>query len=198
MPAMVDEAAPTPARRAFGFRHAAGLVDARVRAAGERRGFAMMRLLTRWDEIVGPETARLARPVKLSWAGRKRPSGSGSGGAEGLGATLTLSASGAAAPLVQMMLPQIRERVNACYGYAAVRRIVLTQTAPEGFAEAQAPFSAAPPAAPRAGAAAADPALAERAAALAGTVNDAALRSALEALARNVLSRADTTKGMPR
>ena len=196
---MAQHPAPTPARRSMGFRHAARLVDDSLRGAGAKRGFAVMRLLTRWDEIVGPEAARLARPVKLSWAGRKRPAG----GADGLGATLTLAASGAAAPLVQMMLPEIRERVNAFHGYAAVRRIVLTQTAPDGFAEAQAAFAPAPRAGTAGGTAPApdpdpDDTLSARAATLAGEVRDPTLRAALEALARNVLSRAETTKGLPR
>ena len=46
--------------------------------------------------------------------------------------------------MVQMQLPKLRERVNACYGYNAISRILLTQTAPTGFAEGQAEFAPAP------------------------------------------------------
>jgi hypothetical protein len=180
-----DTAAQRPAaRRGQGFRHAARLVEDRIRAAGEKRGFAAARLLTHWDEVVGPETARLARPVRLSWARGNR--------ASGLGATLTLATAGAAAPLVQMMMPQIRERVNACLGYAAVARVVLTQTgaaAAAGFAEPQAGFSGAPRRLP--------PDTDTRAAHAAAGVRDPDLRAALESLARNVLSRSQTTKGLP-
>lgn len=179
---------PRAAPRAFGFRHAARLVEDRVRAAGESRGFAVARLLTHWDEIVGPETARLARPLKLSWGRGKRSAG--------LGATLTLATSGAAAPMVQMLAPQIRDRVNACLGHAAVARIALSQTAQTpaagfgempaaGFAEAQAEFAG--PRGQAGGRAAA--ALSAEAAQAAEGVRDPALRAALEALARNVLSR---------
>jgi len=188
--------ASRPAPRALGFRHAARLVEDRIRAAGESRGFAVARLLTHWDEIVGPETARLARPLKLSWGRGKRSAG--------LGATLTLATSGAAAPMVQMLAPQIRDRVNACLGHAAVARIALSQTADAvatdvmasggvaagpapvaGFAEAQASFCGHDDGG-RARAAAAVSAQAARAA---EGVRDPGLRAALEALARNVLSR---------
>ncbi|MBM9593463.1 DUF721 domain-containing protein [Roseitranquillus sediminis] len=154
-------------RRGRGFRAAASLVEDRVRKAGESRGFAVMRLLTRWPEIVGPDLAQLARPGKVSYG-------------RGFGATLTLVCSGSAAPMVQMQAPRIVERVNACYGYAAISRIKVTQTAPEGFAEAQALFQ--PERRP-------DPQVERHAASVAEGVADPELRAALEALARNVLTR---------
>ena len=164
-------------RRHQGFQPAARLLGERIRKAGEARGFAVARLLTQWAEIVGPEIAALARPVKMSH------------GREGFGATLTLLVSGSAAPVVQMDLPRIREKVNACYGYNAVSRISLTQTAPQGFAELAAAFGHAPQVS--------DPAPEVRAAARGATegVADAGLRAALEALAQNVLSRPDRQKG---
>jgi len=161
-------------RRMRGFEPAAGLLRDTLRAAGEARGFAQTRVLTHWAEIVGADIAALCRPVRLRY------------GREGLGGTLTLLVAGAAAPQVQMQLPAIRDRVNACYGYAAVARITLTQTAPDGLAEPAAPWVAAP-AAPAA-ATAADAAAAD-AARLADGVKDPALRAALEGLARNVISR---------
>ena len=44
-------------------------------------------------------------------------------------------------------LLRLKERVNAVYGYAAITRIHLTQTAATGFAEGQAEFTPAPKAA---------------------------------------------------
>ena len=172
-----------PARRGKGFRHAAALVEDRIRSAGEKRGFAAARLLTRWDEIVGPETARLARPVKLGWARGKR--------AQGLGATLTLAVPGAAAPMVQMLAPRIVERVNAALGFAAVARIALAQGAepaadPRGLAEPATTFTPGPRRDHT-----------DRAAQVAQSVRDPALRAALESLGRSVLSRNDTPKGAP-
>lgn len=156
-------------RRSRGFERASGLVAARVRKAGEGRGFAVARVLTHWDEIVGAETAALARPVKVSY------------GRDGIGATLTLLCTGAAAPMVQMRLEEIRGKVNACYGYAAISRLKVTQTSAEGLAEAPAAFEPAPEA-PRPGAE-------DAARAAAGGVEDPGLRAALELLGRNVLSR---------
>ena len=87
---------------------------------------------------------------------------------------------------LQMDLPRLKDRVNAAYGYNAIARISLTQTAATGFAEGQAEFSPAPrPKAARAP----DPALQAEAAAVAAPVHDDALRAALEALAQNVLTR---------
>lgn len=104
-------------RRMRGFEPASGLLRERIRKAGETRGFAASRVLTHWDEIVGPDMAALCRPVKVSY------------GKGGMGATLTVLASGAAAQIVQMRLPQILTKVNAAYGYGAIARIHITQTA---------------------------------------------------------------------
>ncbi|MGF6862567.1 hypothetical protein ABIE69_003157 [Rhodobacteraceae bacterium MBR-64] len=160
-------------RRMRGFEQTAGLLRDRIRTAGASRGFAVTRLLTHWPEIVGTEVARMARPVKV---GFRR---------DGLGATLTLLTTGAQAPMLEMQKESIRERVNACYGYAAISKVLITQTAPGGFAEGQvafapAPASAAPPP---------DPEIARRAADAVADVGDAGLRAALENLGRNILAR---------
>jgi hypothetical protein len=88
--------------------------------------------------------------------------------------------------MVEMQKERIRERVNACYGYRAISKVRITQTAPQGFAEAQAAFRGAP-------ATAAVPVVApevvEKAAAVAADVENTELRLALAALAANVLSR---------
>lgn len=161
-------------RRMRGFEAAASLLRERIRTAGESRGFAVARLLTHWPEVVGAEIAAIARPVKMGY------------GKGGFGATLTLLTTGAQAPILEMRKPEIRERVNACYGYNAISRIHITQTAPTGFAEGQAAFAAAPATArPPAD----DSALAGRAAEAAAGVQDEGLRAALEALGRNVLNR---------
>ena len=163
---------PSPTRHMRGFQPAAGFVKDPIRAATEKRGFAVARLLTHWAEIVGEEFARTTRPVKVGY------------GREGMGATLTLLTTSAQAPMVQMDLPRIKDRVNACYGYAAISRITITQTAPMGFAEGQAEFTPKPKAKP-----APDPAILTKAADTADGVQDTSLRAALETLALNVLSR---------
>lgn len=169
-----------PQRRRRGFEAASHLVASQIRSAGESRGFAVARLLTHWAEIAGEDTARLCRPVKIGY------------GRGGLGATLTLLTTGAAAPLLQMQLPRLRDKVNACYGYNAIARISLTQTAPTGFAEGQAEFTHAPPKArPDAPA----PEVRRAATVTAAGVQDESLRTALERLACNVLSKARKPEG---
>ena len=166
-------------RRMRGFEPAAGLLRDRIKGAGEKRGFAVTRLLTHWAEIAGEDVAAVTRPVKVGY------------GREGLGATLSLLVMGAAGPMVQMQLPRLRERVNAAYGYNAIARIALTQTAPTGFAEGQAEFQ---PATPKP-AQAPDPAVQARATETAAGVCDDRLREALEALGSRILSRAGQSKG---
>ncbi len=163
----------TPARRMRGFEAASGLLKDRIRTAGEKRGFAMTRLLTHWAEIAGDDLARITRPVKVGYA------------KGGFGATLTLLVRAVEAPMVQMQLPVLRDRVNACYGYNAISRISLTQTAPTGFAEGQAEFTPAPMAQKPPP----DPATVAEARNTASGVQDDTLRAALESLAQNVLNR---------
>jgi hypothetical protein len=164
---------PSANHRMRGFEPAFGLMKDAVRTAGESRGFAVARLLTHWAEVVGDEMARKTRPVKIGY------------GKGGMGATLTLLVKATEAPMVQMALPQLKERVNAVYGYAAVSHIHLTQTAATGFAEGQAEFTPAPKAAKRP-----DPGTTAKAQAVAKDVTDPSLRLALEKLAQNILTRA--------
>ncbi len=163
---------PQRPSRTHGFAQAASLVTARIRAASESRGFAVSRLLTHWPEVVGEAVARIARPVNVGY------------GRDGLGATLTLLTAGPHAPMLEMQKDQIRDRVNACYGYRAIARIRITQTAPTGFSEAQTPFQgAAPVARPP------PPEVVEAARNVAADIENTELRLALAALATNVLHK---------
>ncbi len=168
----------SPPRRGRGFAAMSGLIQTRVKSAGEKRGFAVMRLLTHWSEIVGEDTAKVTTPVKIGYS------------RDGFGAVLTVLTTGSNAPMVQMQVQQIRDRVNACYGYSAISRVVLTQTAPVGFREGQAAFEAKPAKAK----VPVTPEVKETSAKLAGDVADDGLRSALEQMAVNVLSRQGASK----
>ncbi len=170
---MLARQANSSKRRFRGFEATSGLLRDQIRTVGESRGFAVARLLTHWDEIAGAEMAAITRPVKVGY------------GREGMGATLTLLTTGANAPMIEMQKERLREKVNAVYGYAAIRHIQLTQTAPTGFAEGQAVFGAAPPKVK----AQQDPAVQARAAEAATGVADPGLRTALEQLAQNILTR---------
>ncbi len=160
--------------RRYGFRRASQLVARPVREVGESRGFAVSRLLTHWAEITGEDIASHTRPVEVSY------------GRGGLGATLTILTTGAHAPMVEMQKEKLRERVNACYGYSAISRIRITQTAATGFAEGQAVFAPAPAAPEPKGP---SPEARAAAAKTAAPVSDPSLRSALERLGANVISR---------
>lgn len=178
---MADRIAPRNERRHRGFERSSSLVANRVRKASESRGFAVSRLLTHWAEVVGEEIAAVCKPVEISY------------GRDGFGGTLTVLTTGAQALMLEMQADRLRERVNACYGYAAVSRVRITQTAPVGFSEGQARFEHAPQA-QRAGP---DPAARAEAAQAVSQVADPQLRAALEALGANVIStgKAKPSKG---
>lgn len=169
---------PSAERRMRGFEAAFGFMKDPVRRVGESRGFAVARLLTHWPEVVGPELATQTRPVKVGY------------GREGLGATLTLLTTGANAPMIEMQKERIREKVNSVYGYNAISRVHITQTAPIGFAEGQAEFT---PAAPTQKAP--DPEILAKAAETAAPISDPGLRAALEDLAKNILNRRKAKEG---
>lgn len=160
--------ADSPTRRTRGFTPAATLLRAQIREAGESRGFAVTQLLTRWEEVAGPTIAAFCRPVEVKHA------------RGGLGATLTVLTTGPVAPLVEMRKTEIIDRVNACYGYCAISRLRITQTAAQGFSESAAPFVHAPRTLPEPDA---------QALAAAKGIADTELRLALATLAANVRSR---------
>ncbi|MEO1637966.1 MAG: DciA family protein [Pseudomonadota bacterium] len=164
--------APRHTSTTKGFSRAASLMQTRIRKASEERGFAVTRLLTHWAEVVGAQTAQIATPVNVSY------------GKGGMGATLTLLTTGAQATMLEMQKEQICEKVNACYGYRAISRVRITQTAPTGFAEGRAQFTPAPRA-PKT----ADPAVRSAANTLSEGVKDDGLRAALAALGTNVLTK---------
>ncbi|CTQ32573.1 DUF721 domain-containing protein [Jannaschia rubra] len=153
-------------------RRVSTLVERDIRRLGEKRGFAETRLLTHWAEIAGADVAAICRPVRVGF-----PRG-------GFGAVLTLLTTGAHAPILQMRLPRIIEQVNACYGYRAISRIDITQTAPTGFAEGQVAFEARPTTRPEP-----SPEVQARARATTQDVGDEGLRQSLERLAANIISK---------
>ncbi len=86
-----------------------------ARAAFLRAGFADPTLILRWTEIAGVETARLARPVKLS---------------EGpTGGVLTLKAEPAAALFLQHESRALCERINRFLGRPAITKLRFVQSA---------------------------------------------------------------------
>ncbi len=118
------------APRVGGPRAIADLMPAIGGAAFRRFGFVQSSLVSRWTEIVGERIARLTAPQSLRFpAGRK---------AEG---TLLLFVADGHATMVQHVIPEIVERVNRFFGYAAVARVALRQ----GEFEVREPETRPPP-----------------------------------------------------
>ena len=154
-----------------GFASTGRLLAGQIRRTSEARGFAQSKVLTHWAEIAGPDVASIARPVDIKF------------GRGGLGATLTLLTTGAQAPMLEMQKEQLRDKVNAVYGYSAISRIRITQTAATGFADGQVSFEHRPQ--PTKTELPTDP----KAVAAASPVGDDGLRSALERLGTNILNK---------
>lgn len=83
-----------------------------------RQGFASSAIVTRFAEIVGPEVAAHAEPLRLQWP---RVEG------EPAPATLVLRVEGPAALEIQHLSDVIIERVNRFFGWRAVGRLALRQ-----------------------------------------------------------------------
>jgi hypothetical protein len=174
--------AEAPKRKARGFLHAAAMTRGQLGAAFGKRGFAEARVLLDWRAIMGEALAAHCRPVKVSYA------------AKGFGATLVVLAEGARAPEVEMLAPRIVERVNAHYGYRAIARVKITQTAGfAGLAEASREFERRPGKGEPG--AALPPAEAGEVARTVSEVADPDLRAALDRLGRNVRARALRKRG---
>lgn len=156
-----------------GFARTASLLTGKIRKASESRGFAQSRLLTNWAEVAGEDAAAISRPVEVSY------------GRGGMGATLTLLTTGANAPILEMQKEQLRARVNAVYGYNAIARVRVTQTAATGFAEGQVAFDHAPKKAIQTP----DPVIKAKATQTAAHIGDESLRDALARLGENILNK---------
>lgn len=85
-------------------------------AAFRKFGFVQSSIVTRWAEIVGPHYATISEPESIRF-----PAGKKAGG------TLQLTVMSGHAPMIQHVLPDIMERVNRFFGYAAVAKIAMKQ-----------------------------------------------------------------------
>ncbi len=98
----------------------ADLVVTCVSGVFERQGFTSCDIVTHWDEIVGPEIATVAEPLRMQWIRNRDPDYSPP-------ATLVLRVEGPAALEIQHMSGVIIERVNRYLGWHAVGEIALRQ-----------------------------------------------------------------------
>jgi hypothetical protein len=141
-------------------------------AAFRRFGFVQSALVSRWPEIVGERWAGASAPESLRFPPGKKADG-----------TLTVTVRGSHAPMMQHIAPEIVERVNRFFGYAAVARLTLRQ------GEVAKPVRRAPAAGatPR-------PVPADLGEGL-KTIADPELRAVLESLAAGVVA---TPRGLPK
>lgn len=86
------------------------------RAAFRRFGFVQSSVVSRWDEIVGPRYAAVSAPEAIRFPMGKKAEG-----------TLELVVEGAHATMMSHVVPEIIERINRFFGYAAVARIKMRQ-----------------------------------------------------------------------
>jgi hypothetical protein len=115
----VAEARPVnkPGKRA---RPLADLLGPCLTAAFKRHGFASTELVTHWEDIVGPEIATHAEPIKITWPRQANED-------EPEPATLVLRCQGPAAIEIQHLAGVIVERVNRFLGWRAIDRVALRQ-----------------------------------------------------------------------
>jgi hypothetical protein len=88
------------------------LIPRATRPAFRKRSPDAAQILADWPQVVGPEVARMAEPVRIS-AG-----------------TLTLACTGPAAMELGMGAPALIQRINSHLGRIAVRKLAFIQRAP--------------------------------------------------------------------
>jgi hypothetical protein len=98
----------------------ADLVGQCVSDVFARQGFTSCEIVTHWDDIVGPEVAAIAEPIRMQWIRSRDPD-------ESPPATLVLRVEGPAALEIQHMSTVIIERVNRYLGWQAVSALALRQ-----------------------------------------------------------------------
>ncbi|UPY35820.1 DUF721 domain-containing protein [Sediminicoccus sp. KRV36] len=105
--------APFLSRSVFaGPQELGALIPRATRPAFRKRSPDAAQILADWPQIIGPEIARMAEPVRLS-AG-----------------TLTLACSGPAAMELGMGAPALMQRINSHLGRIVVRKLAFIQRLP--------------------------------------------------------------------
>ena len=95
-----------------GFKNTSSFLGRLTQRSLEKKGFAQSKLITNWNEIVGWELSKQAKPVKITFP------------KSGLGATLTIEICGSFGPEIDLQRESIKEKVNRVYGYTAIAKII--------------------------------------------------------------------------
>ena len=127
----------------YGVKAVGSFVPRLTRKAFEKYGFSAASLITDWPAIAGRELAAYAAPERLKWPRGIEQSHDEAGdtGKGRPGATLVLRVDGGRSLDVQHNAHQIIERINAYFGYAAIKELRIVQ-AP--LHEGNEPLSTAP------------------------------------------------------
>jgi len=125
--ATTRQPAPAP-KRALRARSVSELLPDVGAASFRKFGFVQHSIVSRWGEIVGERYARVSIPESIKFPQGKREQG-----------VLSLIVSGAFAPTMQHVAPEIIDRVNRFFGYPAVAKIAIRH------GQVKAPAKAAPP-----------------------------------------------------
>lgn len=163
--------APEERPRVNGPRAIADLMPAIGQASFRKFGFVQSSVVTRWPDIVGSHYAGISAPESIRF-----PVGKKAGG------TLCLTVSSGFAPMMQHVLPEIIERVNRFFGYAAIAKVTIKQGSVEPLKTERRP----PPANLR-------PVPVEMGESLRG-IGDPELRAVLESLAQGLAN----SSGLPK
>lgn len=105
----------------------AALAQEQLAAIFGKRGFANADILANWRAIAGDHLARSSQPEKLVWPPRRPLEEEEDARTPTQGAVLHLRVEGPAAIEIQHMAPQIIERINQFFGFAAVARLRILQ-----------------------------------------------------------------------
>jgi hypothetical protein len=103
-------------RRSTGARSVSDIAAKLGGAALRRHGFVQDRLVSQWDQLVGPNFSSMSLPVKLGFPPNQKRGG-----------TLTVRIEGPLATQFAHVQDVILERLNVFFGYRAVERIRLVQ-----------------------------------------------------------------------
>ena len=112
----------SPKTRLNRMRRLSTMVDPLIEPALLKRGFAINKLISHWQVIVG-DIAKWCRPDSLSF-----PRGCQSDG------TLKLQIVSGRGPQAQAMSSEIIDSVNTSFGYRAINRLTFVQTLPTELA----------------------------------------------------------------
>jgi hypothetical protein len=99
------------------------LIGKALEKSCRRRGFAAADLVVDWPDIVGERYAGRVQPLRVDWP--RVPEGAVDG--EQKPATLVVQTDGATALLLTNEVPQVIERINGFFGWAAIGRIRILQ-----------------------------------------------------------------------